>query len=103
ELTDPMRRLVALQQAASAEVARAVAGLRHFPGPESVRGPARAVHALEGEADAVHRAALEALFGEGAGPLELVRQKDMLLYLEEGLDRCKDAMDEIESVAAKNG
>ena len=40
---------------------------------------------------------------DGTGPLELVRQKDMLLYLEEGLDRCKDAMDEIQSIAATLG
>jgi predicted phosphate transport protein (TIGR00153 family) len=102
-LTGPMRDLVALQQAAAAEVVRAVADLRNFRGSESIRGPTHAVHALENQADAIHRRAIEALFSGNEGPCELVRQKDMLFCLEEGTDRCEDAMDEIRSVVVKNG
>ena len=59
--------------------------------------------ALENEADAVYRKAIAGLFDNGVSPVELVRQKDMLFGLEEGVDQCEDAMDVIRSVVVKNG
>ena len=40
---------------------------------------------------------------DGIQATELVRQKDMLFSLEEGVDGCEDAMDVIRSVMVKNG
>ena len=85
------------------ELVRAVGRLRQFGDPELIRGPTVAVHTLENEADAVYRRAIAALFADGMPAVELVRQKDMLFSLEEGVDGCEDAMDAIRSVVVKNG
>ncbi len=102
-LTDPMRQLVRITAAAAAELARAVGRLRQFGDPELIRGPTLAVHTLENEADAVYRKAIAELFSDGIPATELVRQKDMLFSLEQGVDQCEDAMDVIRSVVVKNG
>ena len=102
-LTPPMRELVRITAAAAGAIARAARGLRKFADPETVKGPTVEVHKLENEADAVYRAAIAALFSDGVSPVELVRQKDMLFGLEEGVDGCDDAMDVIRSVVVKNG
>jgi predicted phosphate transport protein (TIGR00153 family) len=102
-LTDPMRQMVRITTQAAAELARAAANLRKFNDPESIRGPTVAIHTFENEADALYRAAVEALFTDGVEARDLVRQKDMLFSLEKGVDRCEDAMDVIRSVVVKNG
>jgi uncharacterized protein Yka (UPF0111/DUF47 family) len=102
-LTEPMRHLVRLTAACARELAGAVRRLRQFANPDSVKAATIAVHTLENEADAVYRRAIAALFDNGINPVELVRQKDMLFSLEEGIDQCDDAMDAIRSVVVKNG
>ncbi len=103
DLTPPMRELVRITVAAAGEIARAARLLRQFADPELVREPTVAVHKLENEADAVYRQAIAALFSDSLTAIELVRQKDMLFSLEEGVDQCEDAMDVIRSVMVKNG
>jgi uncharacterized protein len=102
-LTDPMRHLVRINVACARELAGAARRLRRFADPESVRGPTGALHALENEADVVYRKAIAALFEDGVPAIELVRQKDVLFSLEDGVDQCEDAMDAIRSVVVKNG
>ena len=102
-LTDPMRQLVRVAGQAAGELERAVGALRHHLSPESIRAAGDAVHRLENEGDDIYRAAVEALFRGGIEARELVRQKDMLDCLEDGVDRCQDAMDVIRSVVVKNG
>jgi predicted phosphate transport protein (TIGR00153 family) len=102
-LTAPMRDLVRITVLAAREIAVAARQLRKFADPELVKGPTIAVHLLENEADSVYRKAIADLFSDGIGPTELVRQKDMLFGLEEGVDQCEDAMDVIRSVMVKNG
>lgn len=102
-LTEPMRQLVAINAKAACELTKAVATLRNFSEPESIRGPTIAVHTLENEADAIFRRGVTDLFSNGVAAIEIIRQKDMLESLEGGVDRCEDAMDVIRSVIVKNG
>jgi uncharacterized protein len=102
-LTAPMRHLVRITVACARELAGAARRLRQYGDPETVRGPTVAIHALENEADGVYRKAIAELFDNGVPAVELVRQKDMLFSLEEGVDQCEDAMDAIRSVVVKNG
>jgi predicted phosphate transport protein (TIGR00153 family) len=102
-LTDPMRNMVRLTCAAARELAGAVRLLRRLGDPEAGHGPALAIHALESEADGVYRKAVAELFTNNLSPADLVRQKDMLFFLEAGVDLCEDAMDAIRSVVVKNG
>jgi uncharacterized protein len=103
ELTPPMKSLVRITVACAKEVSSATRLLRKFADPNIVKEPVVAVNALENEADIVYRKAIAALFDNGMAPIELVRQKDMLFSLEEGIDQCEDAMDMIRSVVVKNG
>jgi predicted phosphate transport protein (TIGR00153 family) len=102
-LTDPMKQLIGIHTKAVAELVRAIGNLRKFSDPESIRETTVAVHTLENEADVVYRRSIEALFADGPDGRELVRQKDMLTTLENGVDLCEDAMDVIRSVIVKNG
>src|SRR5687767_11312447 len=102
-LTDPMREQVRLTSAAAREVAGAVRLLRRLGDPEAGHAIALNIHMLESEADAVYRKAVAALFTDNLAPADLVRQKDMLSSLENGVDQCEDAMDVIRSVVVKNG
>jgi len=102
-LTEPMRHLVRINVACARELAGAARRIREFADPESVKGPTVALHALENEADVVYRKGIAALFEDGVPAVELVRQKDMLFSLEDGVDQCEDAMDAIRSVVVKNG
>jgi uncharacterized protein Yka (UPF0111/DUF47 family) len=102
-LTEPMREMIRITVAAAGELGRAARGLRRFGDPESIKGPTLAVHTLENEADLVYRKSIAALFSDGLSGADLVRQKDMLFSLEDGVDRCEDAMDVIRSVVVKNG
>ncbi len=102
-LTEPMKQLVRFTTEAAKELAGAVSRLRSFGDPESIRDTTVRVHTLENEADAVYREAIAKLFSDGMNPIELVRQKDMLFSLEQGVDECEDAMDVIRSVIVKNG
>ncbi len=102
-LTDSMRQIIAITVKAAVELARAATKLRKFSDPESIREPTIAIHTLENEADGVFRSALASLFTNGIDPIDLIRQKDMLEGLENGMDRCEDAMDVIRSVIVKNG
>ena len=102
-LTEPMTHLVRITVDCAREIGKAARNLRKFANPDSVRGPTIAVHRLENEADAVYRRGIAELFSNGITAVELVRQKDMLFSLEEGVDQCEDAMDAIRSVVVKNG
>lgn len=102
-LTEPMRHMVRITAQAATQVGRAVGSLRKFSDADSIREPIIAVHTLENEADLVYRGAIADLFTDGTAARELVRQKDMLLSLEAGVDWCEDAMDVIRSVIVKNG
>lgn len=102
-LTDAMREQVRLTAAAARELAGAVRLLRRLGDPEAGHAVALKIHTLESEADGVYRKAVAALFTDNLSPTDLVRQKDMLAALEQGIDQCEDAMDVIRSVVVKNG
>jgi uncharacterized protein len=102
-LTEPMRQLIRITAQAATGLQLAVCNLRHFKAPGSIHELTLAIHRLENEADAVYRGAVAALFADDIAPIDLVRQKDMLDALENGVDLCEDAMDVIRSVVLKNG
>jgi uncharacterized protein Yka (UPF0111/DUF47 family) len=60
------------------------------------------VHRLENEGDRVSRQAIGELFANGMDPVELIRLKDLFTLLEDGLDRCEDVANVVESIVIKN-
>ena len=100
-LTEPMRQMIRLTVQAVSQLPLAVSMLRNFSNPDSIRELTVAIHSLENEADAIYRTSIANLFTDSIDARELVRQKDMLWALENGVDTCEDAMDVIRSVVVK--
>jgi uncharacterized protein Yka (UPF0111/DUF47 family) len=102
-LTEPMREMVRVIQAAAHEVESAVKKLgddsKHLELPmQFVR-----VHALENEGDVIYRTALGELFTKPVDAVELIRQKEILDALERAIDACDDVCDLLRSVVMKHG
>ena len=102
-LSDPMRQMVDKTCQSAKELVKAVRQLRLFGNPESIRESGKLINQLESEADVIYRKAISKLFDDGLSANDLVRNKDLLNSLEEGVDVCEDAMDVIRSVVVKNG
>jgi uncharacterized protein len=60
------------------------------------------VHRLENEGDRVSRRAIGQLFSDGIDAVDLIRLKDLYTLLENGLDRCEDVANIIESIVIKH-
>ena len=61
------------------------------------------INRLENEADRLHQHAMQRLFDEERDPIELIKWKEILDYLEETTDRCEDVADLLEGVVLKHG
>ncbi len=60
------------------------------------------VHRLENEGDQIGRAAIAALFRDGADPLEVIKWKDIYGLLEDTIDKCEDVAQLIERIVVKH-
>lgn len=103
QLTGPMKQLIRLTRLCTEDVVAAVKLLRTLNRTGGLQKLVVNVNSLENQGDEIYRRALQELFVVGHEPADLVRQKDILFCLEEGLDACEDVMDVIRSVVAKNG
>ena len=103
-LTEPMRQLVRITVAAAERdrPARAPAPQIRRPGRRSRgrRSPSTRWRTRPTPSTARRSRPCSTTASQ---PVELVRQKDMLFSLEDGVDQCEDAMDAIRSVVVKNG
>jgi predicted phosphate transport protein (TIGR00153 family) len=61
------------------------------------------INRLENEADRIHQEAVSRLFDEEANPLQVMKWKEMLDFLEHATDRCEDVANVLESVVVKHG
>jgi predicted phosphate transport protein (TIGR00153 family) len=60
------------------------------------------VNRLEDYADQLLRRALADLFQQERDPIALIKQKEILEFLEDTTDRCEDVADELQNVVVKN-
>ena len=99
----PMEQAQALAEvllAASAEVARALRGLRS--GYDASAHLAE-IDRLEHEADEIVRAAVASLFVNGTDPMVVIRWKDIFESLEAAVDACKTTAHALEGITIKAG
>jgi len=61
------------------------------------------VNRLENEADRVHHQAVSKLFEDEKDPIEIMKWKETLDFLEDASDRCEDVANVIEGVMVKHG
>ncbi len=61
------------------------------------------INRLENEADRLHQIAMQRLFDEEPDPIEIIKWKEIIDYLEETTDRCEDVADLLEGIVLKHG
>lgn len=60
------------------------------------------INRLEDEADSLVRNAISELFSKETDPISLIKQKEVIEFLEQTTDRCEDVADVLQGVAVKN-
>jgi predicted phosphate transport protein (TIGR00153 family) len=60
------------------------------------------INRLENEADRLHHNALQSLFDRERDPIEIIKWKEIIDYLEETTDRCEDVADLLEGIVLKH-
>lgn len=83
-------------------LAKLVYQLRRMPSPREIRPMIREIHDVENRVDAIYHTALAEIFGDGLGPVELMKWKELLDILETAMDRIKHAARVVGSTAMKN-
>lgn len=60
------------------------------------------INRLENEGDRVSRSAIAMLFDQERDPIALIKKKELIEVLEEGIDRCEDVANIIETIVLKS-
>jgi predicted phosphate transport protein (TIGR00153 family) len=97
--TEETKQLVGILSGQAAQLLEALSKLEKDR--KSLAGHLATVHDLEHQADALSRAAIGRLFKGGHDPLEVIKQRDVYLSLEESIDAAEDAAEVIERILAK--
>jgi predicted phosphate transport protein (TIGR00153 family) len=80
------------------ELHRAMERLEHRTG---VMESVVEINRLENEGDQAHSHAIAELFAQETDPIEIIKWKEILSFLEEATDRCEDVANLLESVVVK--
>ena len=93
------RELARIIKASTDEMVKALKALERRRG---VAEPAVEINRLENEADRIHQAAVRRLFEEERDPIEIMKWKEILDFLEESTDRCEDVANSVEGIVVKH-
>jgi predicted phosphate transport protein (TIGR00153 family) len=93
------RELARIIKTSADEMVKALKALERRKG---VAEPAVEINRLENEADRVHQAAVRRLFQEERDPIEIMKWKEILDFLEDATDRCEDVANVVEGVVVKH-
>jgi len=93
------RELARIIKTSTDEMVKALKALERRKG---VAEPAVEINRLENEADRVHQAAVRLLFQEERDPIEIMKWKEILDFLEDATDRCEDVANVVEGVVVKH-
>jgi predicted phosphate transport protein (TIGR00153 family) len=93
------RELTRIIMASADQVVIALKALERRNG---VAEPAVEINRLENEADRAHLAAVRRLFEEERDPIQIMKWKEILDFLEEATDRCEDVANVLEGVVVKH-
>jgi uncharacterized protein Yka (UPF0111/DUF47 family) len=92
------RELAAIIVQSTAEIHR---GLSRLEARTGVMESVVEINRLENEADQVHSDAIGRLFEQSNDPIDIIKWKEILNFLEEATDRCEDVANVLESVVVK--
>jgi predicted phosphate transport protein (TIGR00153 family) len=93
------RELTRIIMASADQVVKAMKALERRKG---VAEPAVEINRLENEADRTHQRAVGRLFEEERDPLNIIKWKEILDFLEEATDLCEDVANVLEGVVVKH-
>jgi len=93
------RDLAQIIKASADQVVKAMTELERRKG---VAEPAVEINRLENEADRAHQNAVRKLFEEERDPIQIIKWKEILDFLEEATDRCEDVANVLEGVVVKH-
>jgi hypothetical protein len=93
------RDLARIIMACAEQVVKAIKELERKKG---VAEPAVEINRLENEADRAHQAAVRRLFEEERDPIQIMKWKEILDFLEDATDRCEDVANVLEGVVVKH-
>jgi predicted phosphate transport protein (TIGR00153 family) len=87
---------------ATEKMQEAIRLLRDIKHPAQILAACREIKRLEGDADALGRAAIAALFKSGADALSIIKWKEIYDLMETATDRCEDVANVIEGVVLEH-
>jgi predicted phosphate transport protein (TIGR00153 family) len=93
------RELARIIKASADEMVKALKALERRNGVEET---AVEINRLENEADRIHQTAVRRLFQEERDPIEIMKWKEILDFLEESTDRCEDVANVVEGIVVKH-
>ena len=93
------RDLARIIMASAEQVVKAMKALERKKG---VAEPAIEINRLENEADRAHQNAVRKLFEEEKDPVQIMKWKEILDFLEDATDRCEDVANVLEGVMVKH-
>ena len=93
------RDLARIIMASAEQVVKAMKALERKKG---VAEPAIEINRLENEADRAHQNAVRKLFEEEKDPVQIMKWKEILDFLEDATDRCEDVANVLEGVVVKH-
>jgi len=76
--------------------------LRKFREPDRILELTVEINRLEDQADFIRRSTVARLFREERNPLELIKWKDILEFLEKATDRCEDVANIAEGIVLEH-
>jgi predicted phosphate transport protein (TIGR00153 family) len=94
------RELAQIISASTREIRLALEALEPHKG---VSIHAVEINRLENEADRAHQQAVSRLFDEEPNPINVIKWKETLDFLEDATDRCEDVANVLEGVVVKHG
>ena len=93
------RDLARIIMVSAEQVVKAMKALERRKG---VAEPAVEINRLENEADRAHQNAVRHLFEEERDPIQIMKWKEILDFLEQATDRCEDVANVLEGVVIKH-
>jgi uncharacterized protein len=96
------RELAAVLVAAAETMQRAVRGLRDIKNPKEILDACKQVNVCENQGDTLIRRAIADLFKSGMDPLTVMKWKEILDLIEDGIDRAEDVANVIEGVVLEH-
>lgn len=91
-----------LSRIISASTEQLVAAMKALGKKQGISSCAVEINRLENEADRAHQAALRRLFEEEKDPIQIIKWKEILDFLEAATDCCEDVANVLEGVVVKH-